>query len=156
MQPGEQVAAPADHGGGSILFRGAGVAVGFGLGVLLGLIGAFLVPSGLTGISIAIALVGNLLAGRLASLSTGSRLGAFAPALGWFLVLVWGMVHGPGGSLVLAYPVGDGNLLGVAWGFMLGGAVGALLPILWGGRPIRRPDRVRIAAPAQVNPPPGP
>lgn len=104
------------------------------LGAVLGIWGAFLVPlrlpGGVEGLSVAIAVVGNLGAGLLGGIGTGTRLGAGLPGLAWLVVAVLAGVSRPEGDLVV--PGGlpaDPGVGTVGMAFLLLGAVAAAIAV---------------------------
>jgi Family of unknown function (DUF6113) len=114
---------------------GATYAVLACLGVMLGVIGAFLVPAGIVGgflgLSTLVAGAGNLFAGSLGGFGTGSRGGAIAPLVGWFLAVGVLSTFSPGGDVVI--PGGLPNDPGVVHAgvtFMLTGLVASIVTIV--------------------------
>ena len=89
-------------------------------------------------VSVAAAVVGNLLLVVLALRLSGSRLVAVLPALTWAVVVVAAMDRRPEGDLVLT---GVGALGAVNLAFVLLGVVAAAVAVGWalGGRPPDRP-----------------
>ncbi|MGN6474562.1 MAG: DUF6113 family protein [Mycobacteriales bacterium] len=124
-------------------------AVLFALGVVLATFEAFLVPQrlagGLEGLSVLIALVGNVGVGLLGGFGTGTTAGAVAPAIGWFLTMATLSIFAPGGDVVI--PGGLPADPGVVWVgtiTLLGGLLTSIVPISLTSRYTRR-----------VNPPKG-
>lgn len=117
------------------------------LGVALGVWGMFLVPlrltGGVEGLSVLIAVVGNVAAARLGGFGLGTPLAAAMPGIGW-LVAVMALAGGlPGMSahdqdvlLPGKLPV-DPGIVVVGTGFLFAGAVAALAGVLWASRRIR-------------------
>ena len=114
------------------------------LGVELAVWGAFLVPvrlpGGIEGLSIVIALVGNVLAGFLAAVGTRRVDAAAVPGIAWLVAaLVILTVRSPADELIipgsLAYDPGIG-VVGNAYLFV--GTAGALLAVVLAARYIRR------------------
>lgn len=112
------------------------------VGLLLAMFGAFLVPArvvGLPGVSVVIAVGGNLAAGLLGSRGMASRLGAVAPGAGWLTVALLAGIRRPEGDLVTPGQLeADPTVGAVASAFLLAGAVAAAIPV--GLRP-RTPPR---------------
>lgn len=79
----------------------------FVLGLALGAFGALLIPAGprigsvLLSAGVAVALVGNLVAGRLGVAMTGSRLGAAVAGIGWLVAVLPLGATRPEGDLVV-------------------------------------------------------
>jgi len=117
------------------------------LGVALGVWGMFLVPvrltGGVEGLSVLIAVVGNVAAARLGGFGLGTPLAAAMPGIGW-LVAVMALAGGlPGMSghdqdvlLPGKLPV-DPGIVVVGTGFLFAGAVAALAGVLWASHRIR-------------------
>jgi hypothetical protein len=111
------------------------------LGALLGLWGIFLVPSrlpgGVEGLSVVIAVLGNLGAARLGGFGFATPLAAAMPGLGWLLsvmVLIGGLPgfagHADDVLLPGKLPV-DPGIPTVGLGWVGGGAIAALAGVLW-------------------------
>jgi hypothetical protein len=140
-EPVETAPAGGEHSmGGRVrpaaLLAATGVAL-LVLGAVLGVLGAFLndVVPRVLGIGLPVgpilAAVGNLTAGLLGTLGTGSRLGGALPGLGWFAVVaVLGSLRAEGDLIV----PGDGR--GVT--FIVVGALAAGLALLPGAEKVRR------------------
>jgi hypothetical protein len=100
-------------------------AVLFALGVLLGIYGAFLVPSGprlggtVLSLGVLIAVVGNV-AGPWLGRAAAGRFGGITPLVGWLLATLALGTARPAGSVILP---GGGDLAVPAWLFLLLGAV---------------------------------
>lgn len=114
------------------------------VGFELGVVGAFLVPvvlpSGIPGLAIAVAVVGNLLAGWLAGRALGTGVAALGPAIGWIIAALLASLTAPNTSLII--PASIPGITGgglVTIGFLVVGFVAALAPIAFGPRPHRRP-----------------
>jgi hypothetical protein len=75
------------------------------IGVVLGVIEAFLVPlrlfNGVEGLSVVLAVVGNVAAGSLGGVGTRTLTGAIAPIAGWFVAVAALLLIAPGGDVVL-------------------------------------------------------
>ncbi|HEX3706300.1 MAG TPA: hypothetical protein VHV76_06685 [Mycobacteriales bacterium] len=106
-----------------------------GFGILLGTIGAFLVPDGIVGgfLSLAtlVAVAGNVFVGLLGLSATGSAGGAFAALAGWFVAVGAFATFSPGGDVVI--PGGLANDPGVVHAgvtFMIAGLVGSVVTIV--------------------------
>jgi hypothetical protein len=125
----------------------AGHAALFLLGAALGLWGVFLVPlrlpGGLEGLSVVIAVVGNLAAARLGGFGFATPLAAAMPGIGWLvsvLVLVGGLPGLPGGGEDVLLPGKlpmDPGIVNVGLGWVFGGALGALAGVLWVAHVVR-------------------
>lgn len=118
---------------------GATYVVLAGLGVLLGTIGAFLVPDGIVGgfLSLAtlVAVVGNLFVGLLGVSATASTGGAYATFVGWFVAVGAFVTLSPGGDVVI--PGGLPNDPGVVHAgatFMIAGLVASIVTIVLSSR----------------------
>jgi len=102
------------------------------LGAMLALVGGFLVPAriaGLWGVSVPIAVVGNLFAGWLGARILARPLGALAPGAAWILVVVLEGMNGPGGDLVIPGSLPAAPAVArVGLIFLLSGSVAAALP----------------------------
>jgi hypothetical protein len=102
----------------------------FVAGVGAGAVGAFLTPlrlfSGLEGLSVVIAVVGNVGLGALGGVGTRSVWGAIAPALGWAIAVLVLTSYSRGGDVVIAggLPVDPGVVQVGTW-FMVGGLLSA-------------------------------
>lgn len=112
-------------------------------GVLLGVIGAFLVPlrlgSGIEGLSVLIAVVGNLGVGLLGGLGTRSTAGIVAPGLGWFVAVGALFTTGPGGDIVIPGRLGsDPGVPKVGIGFLVGGVLALIVAFVVTTRFTRR------------------
>jgi hypothetical protein len=110
------------------------------LGFELGVLGAFLVPvvlpGGVPGLAVAVAVVGNVLAGLLARRAVGTRLAALAPAAGWAVAAFLASLQMPNSSVVVPASVPGVRFSGwVSAGFLLLGSLAALAPL--GRRPRR-------------------
>jgi hypothetical protein len=117
------------------------------LGAALGVWGTFLVPyrltGGVEGLSVLIAVVGNVAAARLGGFGFETPLAAAMPGIGW-LVAVLALAGGlPGMSghdqdvlLPGKLPV-DPGIVVVGTAFLFAGAVAALAGVLWAGHRIR-------------------
>lgn len=113
-------------------------------GLLIGVFGAFLVPERLFGVpwpGPAVAVVGNLALGFLGGRGTGTRLGAAAPAIGWFAVAILAGMQRPEGDLVIPGSVPAAPALGAAGiAFFVAGAIAAGVGVFAGP-----PRSVRLA-----------
>jgi hypothetical protein len=96
------------------------------IGVLLGVIESFLVPQrlagGLEGLSVVLALVGNLAVGIFGGVGTRTSAGAVIPFVGWFGAVGVLTTVAPGGDVVFAgkLPVDPGVVV-VGMAFLLAG-----------------------------------
>jgi hypothetical protein len=117
------------------------------LGAALGVWGMFLVPTrlpgGVEGLSVLIAVVGNVAAARLGGFGFGTPLAAAMPGLGWLvavLVLAGGLpgmsAHAPDVLLPGKLPQ-DPGIVVVGIGYLFAGAVAALAGVLWASHRIR-------------------
>ncbi len=117
------------------------------LGLLLAIYGAFLVPRGpragghVLSVGVAIALVGNALAGWLGGCAAG-RLGGVSPFAGWLIGVLALSASRPSGSVVLP---GSGDLEADVIAFNIVGALsGAVVAAAMTGRGVtgrrRRPS----------------
>ena len=114
------------------------------LGAALAVWGMFLVPlrlaGGIEGLSVLIAIVGNVGAARLGGFGFGTPLAAAMPGIGWLvavLVLAGGL---PGHELDVLLPgklAVDPGIVAVGSGFMFGGALAALAGVLWVAHRVR-------------------
>jgi hypothetical protein len=117
------------------------------LGAALGVWGTFLVPvrliGGLEGLSVLIAVVGNVAAARLGGFGFGTPLAAAMPGIGWLvavLVLAGGLPGMPGHDQDVLLPGGlpaDPGIVVVGTSFLFAGAVAALAGLLWATHRIR-------------------
>jgi hypothetical protein len=103
-----------------------------GSGLLLGVVGAFLVPlrlpGGLEGLAVVVALLGNLGLGLLGGLGLRSTFGAATPAVAWFVPVAVLFTSGPGGNVVIPGRLGgDPGVPRVGVGFLVGGVVAAIV-----------------------------
>jgi hypothetical protein len=100
------------------------------LGALLGIFGAFLVPErlpgGVEGVAVAVAVVGNYVAGRFAATGVGTPSAAGLPAVAWLAVVTLASVTRASGALIIPGSVaGDPGVGYTAFGFLVGGVVAA-------------------------------
>lgn len=121
----------------------------------LALVEVFWLPLRVAGmlvpLSIAAAVVGNLLLVGLALRRTGSRLVAVLPALAWAGVVLTAMVRRPEGDLVLT---GDGALGAVNLAFLVLGMLAAAFAV---GQALgSAPPRPGVSAEALARPAPHP
>jgi hypothetical protein len=111
------------------------------LGAALGVWGTFLVPvriaGGVEGVSVIIAVVGNIAAARLGGFGFGTPLAAAMPGIGWLIAVLTlaGGLPGMSGHdqdvlLPGKLPV-DPGIVFVGTGFLFAGAVAALAGVLW-------------------------
>jgi len=116
------------------------------LGVALGVWGLFLVPlrlpGGVEGLSVVVAIVGNLAAARLGGFGFRTPLAAAMPGIGWLLavVVLVGGLPGHANDVLLPgrLPVDPGIVtVGLLW--VLGGAVAALAGVVWVAHTLRPP-----------------
>ena len=119
----------------------------------LALVEVFWLPLRVAGVlfpvSVAAAVVGNLLLTGLAFRLSGSRAVAVLPGVTWLVVAVGAMSRRPEGDLVI---VGTGALGGVGLSFLLLGVLGAAVGV---GRMLGRAARPPVR-PAAGNPDPHP
>ena len=111
------------------------------LGFALGVWGVFLVPlrlpGGVEGLSVAIAVAGNLAAARLGGFGFATPLAAAMPGIGWLLsvvILVGGLPGLPGhtGDVLIPGQLRvDPGSVAVGLGWVFGGALAALAGVLW-------------------------
>jgi hypothetical protein len=104
------------------------------LGMLSGIIDAFLVPQrlfdGVEGLSILLAVAGNIGLGLLGGLGTRTVTGAVAPMITWFVTVGILSLRGPGGDLIV--PGALRNDPGITWVtnfLLLGGALSSAVAI---------------------------
>jgi hypothetical protein len=127
------VADSAGQGSGrGILF--ATYVVLLAIGVLLGVIGSFLVPlrltGGLEGLSVVLAVLGNAAVGSLGGLGTRTMLGAILPTVGWFVVVGVLLLVAPGGDFVFVGKLpADPGVVWVGNLFLLLGVVGGAIAL---------------------------
>ncbi|GLY84754.1 DUF6113 family protein [Actinoallomurus iriomotensis] len=117
---------PPEHTPEPAFLTGLTYGVLFVLGVVLGLIGSFQFSWEVGSVpvaAIALSLV-NLAVFRAAGWAMESRLGAVVPAVPWLVILVVLSSRRPEGDLVVT-----GTAAGYV--YMLGGAVAALIAIVW-------------------------
>jgi len=117
------------------------------LGVVLGIWGIFLVPvrlaGGVEGLSVLIAVAGNVAAARLGGFGFGTPLAAAMPGLGWLvavIVLAGGLpgMSGHADDVLLPGKLPpDPGIVVVGTGFLFAGAVAALAGVLWASHRIR-------------------
>jgi hypothetical protein len=116
------------------------------MSALLGVIGAFLVPSrvfgDVEGVSVVLAFVGNAALGMLGGLGTRSLAGAIAPTVGWFVAVGVLTVFGPGGDVVLAGKLPDDpGVVTVGDAFLFVGILSGALAMLATAYFIRRGNK---------------
>jgi hypothetical protein len=126
----------------------AGYVALFLLGVVLAAWETFLVPlrlpGGVEGLSVLLAFAGNVGAGALGQFGFGTPLAAAMPGLGWLpavLVLGGGAPGHAGDVLIPARIATDPGVSKVGIGFMIAGAIGAVVAVVragW-GRPAASP-----------------
>jgi hypothetical protein len=106
----------------------------FVLGLVLGIFGALLIPAGprigsvLLSVGVAVALIGNIVAGVLGIEMTGNRLGAIVPGIGWVVAVLPLGAKRPEGDLIVT-----GDTKGYAFllaGLLASVSVIALAPLL--------------------------
>jgi hypothetical protein len=129
-------------------------------GGMLGVIGTFLVPlrlDGVPGLSIALAIAGNVGAGLLGGLGAGSGVGAASPGVGWLITTGVLTTFGPGGDVILPGSLGsDPAIPRVGTTFLIVGIVAAVVPVVLTTRSARRAQPSRrdaAAAPGAAAPP---
>ena len=119
----------------SLSLRLASYAVLAALGLMLGTLGAFLVPAGIVGgfigLSALVAVAGNLFTGALGGWGTQSVGGAIAPFAGWFVAVGVLTTVSPGGDVVIpgALP-NDPGVVHAGLTFMLGGLMASVVTIV--------------------------
>ena len=119
----------------------------FLLGAALGVWGAFLIPlrlpGGIEGLSVVIALLGNVTIGVAASWGARSLLAAAMPGIGWLVsVLVLSSVARPADEVVFPGALGSDPGIGTVAGlYLFAGAIGAVLAVLIANRFTRRSGR---------------
>ena len=115
------------------------------IGVLLGVIEAFLVPlrlfSGIEGLAAVLALLGNMAVGAFGGIGTRTTAGAVAPIAGWFAAVAALSLAAPGGDVVLAgkLPADPGVVVtGTAFLFLgvIGGAIALVVTVRYTRRRI--------------------
>jgi hypothetical protein len=99
------------------------------IGVVLGLIEAFLVPQrmfgGLEGLSAVLAFVGNAVVGSLGGVGTRTITGAVVPITTWFLTVVVLSFYAPGGDVVIAGKLpADPGVVVTGMAFLIVGILG--------------------------------
>lgn len=114
------------------------------VGVMLGLVGAFLVPfrlpAGVEGLSVAIALLTNLAVGLVGGLGMRSRRAAALPGVGWFVAVAALNTFLPGGDVVMPGKLADDpGVADVTLPFLLAGVLGAAAALVVTGRYTRAP-----------------
>jgi hypothetical protein len=114
------------------------------LGAMLAIWGLFLIPlrlfGGVEGLSVVIAVVGNLAAARLGGFGFGTALAAAMPGIGWLvtvLVLAGGLPGHVQDVLLPGKLPPDPSVVTVGTAFLFGGALAALVGTLWVGRRVR-------------------
>ncbi|MHB2022364.1 MAG: hypothetical protein ACYCO3_03395 [Mycobacteriales bacterium] len=112
------------------------------LGFELGWLGAFLVPvvlpGGVEGLSVLVAVAGNLAAGWSAALGTGRPVGAASPAVGWFLAVLFAATTTSNSSLIVPSSIpGEAGSGAVVLAFLVLGALAAIVAVAWQPRRIR-------------------
>jgi hypothetical protein len=117
------------------------------IGVLLGVIEAFLVPQrlfgGIEGLAAVLALVANAAVGTFGGLGTRTTAGAVAPIAGWFVAVAVLALVAPGGDVVLAGKLpADPGVVVTGSAFLIlgvvGGAIALTVAMLAGARYTRR------------------
>jgi hypothetical protein len=118
-------------------------------GLLLGVLGAFLVPERVFGVpwpGAAVAALGNLALCFLGGRGTRTRLGATAPAVGWFVVAIFASMQRPEGDLVIPGTVPNAPALGYAGlAFFVAGAIAAAVGVVAGPPRASRRSARRVA-----------
>lgn len=105
------------------------------IGVLLGVIEAFLVPlrlfGGIEGLSAVLALVGNAAIGSFGGIGTRTLAGAITPILGWFVAVGVLAVVAPGGDVVLAGKLAaDPGVVVAGTAFLFLGVIGGAIALV--------------------------
>jgi hypothetical protein len=120
-------------GAGGVVVRVAAYVALAAVGALLAMWGAFLVPlhiGPVVGLSVMIAVVGNLAVGLLGAAGMGTRLGATVPGAAWFLVaLVLGAGRPEGDLVVPGHLPTDSGVAVVGTLYVLAGSVAAALAV---------------------------
>lgn len=106
-----------------------------GIGILLGVIEAFLVPQrlfgGIEGLSVVLAVVGNAGLGTAAGIATRSFMGAVVPVAAWFVTVGFISTYAPGGDVVLPGRLTqDPGVVHVTTAFLLLGVVAGVAAIV--------------------------
>jgi hypothetical protein len=111
-------------------------------GLLIGLIGSFLIPQrvdGIAGVTVLIALVGNLVGGLVGGLGLRSVGSAALVGVGWFVALAMSSFYLPGGDVIVPGSLGnDPRIVTVGEGFMVAGVVGTAAAMVLTAGYIRR------------------
>jgi hypothetical protein len=106
-----------------------------GIGVLSGVLEAFLVPyrlpHGVEGLSIALAVVGNIAVGSLGGIGTKTTAGALVPAGAWLVTVGFILSYAPGGDVILpgSIPI-DPGIPWVTSGFLLLGVLASGISVV--------------------------
>jgi hypothetical protein len=105
------------------------------IGVLLGVIEAFLVPlrlfDGVEGLSAVLALLANLMVALLGGIGTRSSAGVVAPVAGWFVAVGVLSVVAPGGDVVLAGKLpADPGVVTVGMAFLIAGVIAGAIALV--------------------------
>lgn len=113
------------------------------IGVVLGVIEAFLVPvrlfGGVEGLSVVLGFVGNAAVGTFAGIMMRTARAAAVPVLGWFVAVAAITMYAPGGDVVLPGQLKtDPGVVVVTTLFLicglLGGAAAIVLTVVAGAR----------------------
>jgi len=112
-------------------------------GVLLGVIGAFLVPArvlgGIEGLAAVVGLLGNLVLGLIGGVGSRRLRDALLPGIGWFVAVGALSTLQPGGDVVIPGRLDtDPGVTKVGTAFLLAGVVGTIVALLVTARFIRR------------------
>jgi hypothetical protein len=114
---------------------GATYVVLAGIGVVSGVLEAFLVPQrlphGVEGLSVALAVVGNIAVGALGGIGTKTTAGALVPAGTWLVTVGFISSYAPGGDVILpgSLPV-DPGIPRVTIGFLLLGLLASAIGVV--------------------------
>lgn len=115
------------------------------IGVVLGVIEAFLVPQrlfgGVEGLSAALALLGNALVGSFAGIGTRSTTGPVCFLAGWIVSLGVLIVYAPGGDVIIpgALP-SDPGVVDAGMAYLILGIFGGGIALLVTSRYTKRVD----------------
>jgi hypothetical protein len=117
-----------------------------GIGVLSGGLEAFLVPQrlphGVEGLSVVLAVVGNIGFGVLGGIGTKTLAGALVPAFGWFVTVGFISAYAPGGDVILpgTLPV-DPGVTHVTTAFLILGLLASGIAVVLTLRYTKRSDQ---------------
>jgi len=113
------------------------------VGVLLAFIEAFLVPQrvfgGIEGLSVVLAVVGNIAVGSLGGLGTRTMTGAVIPVVSWFAAIGVLTAYAPGGDVVLPGQLkADPGVVHVTTAFLVLGILSGAVALVVTSRYTRR------------------